>query len=120
MSSDQIRVKGIEAYGYHGVFEEEQDRGQPFLVDLVMNVDLDVAGRTDRLADTLDYGEVVRRVHDVVALEQWDLIERVASRIADTVLEFNEVKSVGVTVHKPEALRGMPNTEVSVRITRSR
>lgn len=120
MSRDQIRIDGIEVFGFHGVHDDEQERGQRFLVDLVLEAGLAVAGRSDHLSDTVDYSEVVRRVHDVVTLERWNLLERIATRVAETVLEFSPVESVRVTVHKPEAPIEVPTAGASVRITRSR
>lgn len=87
--------------GVHGARPEEQDRAQPFEVDLDLAADLSVAGRTDSLADTVDYGAVVATVERVVANEHHRLLERLATRIADDVLGLDpRVESVTVSVRK--------------------
>ena len=47
--SDRIVISGIRAYGYHGVFDFENENGQDFIVDLVLELDLSQAGISDEL-----------------------------------------------------------------------
>lgn len=53
--ADRIELMGLEAYGYHGVFEHEKHQGQKFLVDIVVWTDFTRAAQTDSLADTISY-----------------------------------------------------------------
>ena len=107
-------------FAYHGVLPEEKKAGQRFLVDVELSVDLSSAGASDVLAETVDYGLVAQRIHDVVASERWDLIERVATRVAETVLEDVRVGSVVATVHKPAAPIAVGFSDVSVTVRRDR
>jgi dihydroneopterin aldolase len=100
--------------------EHEKASGQTFLIDLGLEVDLAPAGTSDELGQTVDYGAVAQRVHDVAAGERWDLIERLAQRIAETVLEHELVDRVTVTVHKPGAPIEVPFGDVTVTIVRTR
>ena len=87
--------------GVHGALPEEQDRAQPFEVDLDVTAPLAEAGRTDALVDTVDYGAVVAAVGRIVERESHQLLERLASRIADDVLALDSrITSVTVTVRK--------------------
>lgn len=105
----------------HGVFDHERSAGQRFLVDLDLRVDLALPGSSDRLEDTVDYGALAGVVHDVVAGERWDLIERVASRVAETVLDHDDrIREVTVTIHKPDAPIPHAFADVSVSLTRAR
>ena len=56
-SRDRIRIAGVRATGFHGVFEHEKRDGQPFEVDVTLWVDLGRAGRTDDLSNTVNYGD---------------------------------------------------------------
>lgn len=118
--TDRIRLLGIEAFGYHGVLENEQEEGQLFSVDVELEVDLSAAADSDDLSDTVDYGAVAERIHAVIEGERWNLIERLADRIARVVLEEGRVGAVTVTVHKPQAPIPVPFRDVSVTIQRSR
>ena len=55
---DQIRLSGITALGYHGVFEHERREGQTFVADVVVHLDTRRAAARDDLAHTLNYGEL--------------------------------------------------------------
>jgi dihydroneopterin aldolase len=94
-------LAGLRLLGVHGALPEEQDRAQPFEVDLDLTADLAQAGRTDALADTVDYGAVVAAVVHIVESESHQLLERLAARIADDVLGLDpHITAVTVTVRK--------------------
>jgi len=120
MSRDEIRIAGIEGFGYHGVLDSERANGQTFRVDVVLHVDLSAAGQSDDLAQTVDYGTVAQRIHDVIVGEPVDLIETLAQRIADVCLSYSLVDSVEVTVNKPQAPIQVPFDNVAVIIRRGR
>lgn len=93
---------------------------QMFKVDVVARLDLGSPGSSDDLGDTLDYGSLAVEIREVVGSESHSLIERVATRVAETVLQHDRVDSVTVTVHKPEAPVEVALENVSVTITRGR
>ena len=119
--SDRISLVGLEVFARHGVFAHEQEQGQVFVVDVHMDLDLASASASDALSDTVDYGRVAELVHAAVSTERWDLIERVAGRVVDVVLEADaRIEAVEVTVHKPSAPIGRAFDDVSVTLRRSR
>ena len=118
--SDHICVHGLRAFGFHGVLPEERRDGQAFVVDLDVELDLRVAAETDSLEATVDYSGLAARAVQIVESDPVDLIETVASRIADMVLADARVNAVSVTVHKPQAPVGVPFSDVSVLLRRSR
>ena len=118
--TDLIRITGIRVFAYHGVLPDEKKDGQNFLVDVELSMDLTPAGASDALAETVDYGLLAQRIHDVVASERWDLIERVATRVAETALEDDRVDAVVATVHKPAAPIAVGFSDVSVTVRRDR
>jgi dihydroneopterin aldolase len=120
VSSDRIAVRGIEAFGHHGVYAEERAAGQPFVVDVVLSLDLAPAAASDDVADTVHYGELAQQVVAAVSGDPVDLVETLAQRIADLALAYPSVEEVEVTVHKPEAPVGVPFEDVAVTIVRSR
>jgi dihydroneopterin aldolase len=116
--TDAITIEGLRIYARHGVFEHEAESGQLFIVDLTIETDLAEAGQTDDLAATLDYGRIADQVARVVSTERWQLIERVAARVAETVLADQRCRRVHVTVHKPDAPIRVPFEDVSVTVVR--
>ena len=100
---DKIVAQGLRFNACHGVLPEEKRDPQPFIVDLELSLDLEKAGRSDRLEDTVDYGAVFKCVQDIVEGPSFNLLEALAQAIADRLLaEFN-FKAVKISVKKPEA-----------------
>ena len=118
--SDRITLNGIRATGYHGVYEHERREGQVFIADVVLELSLADAARSDDVADTVHYGEFADQVAAVLAGDPVDLLETVAQRIADRALAYARVDAVEVTIHKPQAPIAVPFDDVSVTIRRAR
>jgi dihydroneopterin aldolase len=115
-----VALRGITAFGRHGVFPFEREQGQSFVVDVVCTVDLGRAAATDDLAWTVDYGELAQAVVADIEGPPLNLIEALADRIALTCLRSSPVEAVEVTVHKPQAPMPVTVADVSVTLTRSR
>lgn len=105
--------------GRHGVSDAERSRSQPFRVDIEVEADLDRAGRTDRLEETVDYRELRAIARDVITGEPARLIEALAHRIADRALTLGHVRAVSVRVAKRPASME-PLDAAAVEIKRSR
>ncbi|GAA1242319.1 2-amino-4-hydroxy-6-hydroxymethyldihydropteridine diphosphokinase [Oryzihumus leptocrescens] len=118
--TDRITLTGISARGRHGVLDWEKQLGQPFVADVVLEVDLARPGESDDLAHTVNYAAVAAEVVEVLSGEPLDLIEAVAERVARRGLAYPLVEAVEVTVHKPDAPVGVPFTDVSVHVRRER
>jgi dihydroneopterin aldolase len=117
--SDQINITGIKAFGYHGVLPHEAIEGQEFIVDLLINLDLQTASRSDELTDTVNYADLAQIVHENIVGERVQLIERLAGRIADEIkATYRQILSISVTVHKPHAPVTLDFTDISVTISR--
>ena len=119
-AGDRIRLTGLRATGYHGVFPEERRDGQEFVADLVLHLDTRAAAASDRLDRTVDYGGLALGVTQILEGEPADLIETVAERIAALALSFASVDGVDVVVHKPGAPITVPFADVTVEVHRNR
>ena len=100
-SSDRIILEGMQFYGFHGVNAEERSLGQPYVVDLVVEMDLSVPGKSDRLEDTVSYTHHYRSVQNVLEGESKHLLEATAVAVAGRILEEFPVRAVQVRVKKP-------------------
>ena len=119
--ADRIILEGMQFYGYHGVNPEERVLGQRYVVDLTANLDLRLAGETDRLEDTVSYSHIYRAVRAVMEGEPRNLLESAAQDIADRVLAEFPVDAVSVTVKKPNPpVRGSSIELAAVQIHRAR
>lgn len=118
--ADKIILSGLRVFGYHGVGRAEREQGQHFLIDVEARLDLFDAAASDALGKTVDYGGLVKDIQRVVSMERYSLIEALAQRIAELVLERPQVNSVVVRVAKPNPPIEADIGSVQVEIYRGR
>jgi dihydroneopterin aldolase len=119
--SDRIFVSGLTLHAYHGVMAHEAKVGQTFGIDLALEVDLSHAAKSDKVADTVSYDQVVACASEAFTAQRYRLIEAAAGRIADAILEaFPRVQAVQVTIHKPHAPIAATFSDVGVTLSRAR
>jgi dihydroneopterin aldolase len=114
---DAILVRGIRAFGRHGVGEEERLHAQPLDVDVELLLDLTEAAASDDLTRTVDYAELHRRVVEFVARTSFRLLERLAAQLALDLLGEHRIAEVTVKIAKPNLLAG---ATPAVRLRRAR
>lgn len=119
MGYDEIHIENLEIFANHGVFQEETNLGQKFLVSLVMYVDTRKAGKTDCLEESVHYGEVSHFITTYTKKHTRKLIEAAAEDLAEALLlHYPLLKGVTLELKKPWAPVGLPLETVSVKITR--
>lgn len=119
MGYDEIHIENLEIFAKHGVFQEETNLGQKFLVSLVMYVDTRKAGKTDCLEESIHYGEVSHFMTSYTKKHTRKLIEAAAEDLAEALLlQYPLLKGVTLELKKPWAPVGLPLETVSVKITR--
>jgi len=98
---------------------EERERPQEFKVDIEVDCDLSEPGKTDRIEDSVDYRQIQVIAKEVIEGESRKLLETLAARIADRVLEIPRVGGVTVRIAKrPESM--LPIDAAAIRINRTR
>ena len=118
---DRIFLRGMRFMACHGVLPHEREVPQPFEVDVEMGLDLRAAGESDDLGDTVNYAKVYDVVSTVLTVTRKYLIEAIAEEIADDLLrDFDSLRWVRVTVHKPAAPIDGIFSDVGVTILRRR
>lgn len=118
---DKVELTGMEFFGYHGCMEEERAIGQRFYVDVAMYLDLGPAGKSDDLAQTVNYAEVFAKTRAIVEGEPCTLLETVAERIAEMLFEnYALIERLRITVHKPYAPIPGKFTDAAVTIRRTK
>ncbi len=116
---DQILIENLQIYAHHGVYREENEKGQNFYITAVLETDTLQAGTLDDLELSTDYGEVCRFLDAFVKGHTYKLIETVAERTAEAVLlAFPLVRRLTLEVRKPEAPVPLRFDSISVRVTR--
>ncbi len=97
---EKIRLKNIKVYAYHGCLEEEAKIGSFYLVNLTVYLDLEKAGKSDNLKDTVNYAELTKIVQEEMSVRS-NLLENVAHRILTSIKSrFKDIKGAKVSVSK--------------------
>ena len=118
--SDRIFIEGMLIQGTHGVYEHEQREPQPFEVDVELLRNLQPAGLSDDLADTVDYGRVFDTCRQIVESTRFNLLEALAEAIAQELLAEFATDEVTVRIRKPAVDLGGPFRAVGVEVRRRR
>jgi len=119
--TDTVFATGLSVHAYHGVMEHEGTVGQTFRLDIVLDVDLSEASRSDKLAHTVGYDQIVNVASLAFCTRRHRLVEAAAGAVAEAVLgRFPQVSRVQVTVHKPHAPIAAAFADVGVTIVRGR
>jgi dihydroneopterin aldolase len=118
LESVTIEISGLSLYTHHGVSEAEREVGQRLVFDLRLDLGESDATVTDRVEDTVDYGEVCQLVALVAQQRSHRTLERLCSTIADRLLADYELEGVGVKASKPEPPIPLTVDEVSVEVWR--
>jgi len=119
---DEITLTGLVFFGTHGVNPEETALGQRFEVDVTLKLDLETAGQSDDLAQTVSYSAIYKLVRAEMEGEPSKLLEHLAARLLRGILRFDArilEAEVRVTKLNPP-LRGNTTGQVGVRIRRDR
>jgi 7,8-dihydroneopterin aldolase/epimerase/oxygenase len=111
-----VEVTGLSLYTRHGVSEAERELGQRLVFDVSFELDECDATVTDRVEDTVDYGEVCEQVALAAQERQYRTLERLCSAVADRLIDRFGAESVRVKATKPEPPIPLPVDEVSVEV----
>jgi dihydroneopterin aldolase len=119
--SDAIFVNGLALHAYHGVMQHEGKVGQTFKLDLLLDIDLVEASRSDKLKNTVSYDTVAKTASEAFCGRRYKLVEAAAGAVASAVLDgFPQVRRIRVTVHKPHAPIAATFDDVGVIVELSR
>ena len=113
-----IEIVGLSLYTHHGVTAAEREIGQRLVLDVRFDVGEPDALVTDRVEDTIDYGEVCQVIALIAQQRSYKTLERLCAVIADRLASQFGAESVTVKASKPEPPIPLPVEEVSVEVWR--
>ena len=116
---DYIELTGIRCYGYTGYLSQEQVLGQWFEVDVILWLDLALAGESDAIEDTLDYRSIISTVQQIVKTSKFALIEKLATAIAAAILQSKQISQVQVRLSKLAAPIPDFGGKITINLTRA-
>ncbi len=111
---DTIYLHGLRIDTVIGIWDWERKIQQTVVIDLDMAADIRKAAASDRVEDTLDYKGVAKRLQAYVPESGCELVETLAERVAEIVIQEFGVPWVRVKINKPGAIRGSRDVGVIV------
>ena len=111
-----VEIRDLRIFGRHGVHEDERQRGQDFVFDVELEVG--ERGTSDRFEDAVDYVEVARAILEVSEARQYELLEALASAVADELERRFSPERMRVRIRKPEVRPAGLDGAVGVTVTR--
>ena len=119
--AEKIIINNLKIPARHGVYSSEKDVDGLFEINIVLWVNLEKAIKTDRIINTVDYSAVISIVNDVFTKKDYNLIETVASKICNKMLQvFPVIKQVKINIKKPHAPISANFDSVEVEIKKRR
>ena len=113
-----IEISGLSLYTHVGVSAAEREVGQRLLFDIRIDVGESDATETDRIEDTVDYGEVCQLVALIAQQRNYKTLERLCTVVADRIIDDFGAEAVWVKAAKPEPPIPLAVEEVSVEVWR--
>ena len=113
-----VEIVGLSLYTHHGVTAAEREIGQRLVLDVRFDIGEPDALITDRVEDTIDYGEVCQVIALIAQAQSYRTLERLCAVIADRLASQFGAESVTVKASKPEPPIPLPVEEVSVEVWR--
>ena len=116
-SMDIIFLKGLTIETVIGIYDWEREIRQTVIIDLEMATDIRKAAETDDIVHTLDYKAVSKRVIGFVEESSFQLVETLAEKITEILIQEFGVPWVRLTLNKRGAISGA--SDVGILIERS-
>ena len=111
---DIVFIRELKVDTVVGIYDWERRIRQNVVLDLDMGTDIARAAGSDRIEDTLDYKAVAKRVAQFVSAAEFQLVETLAEKVAELVMQEFTLRWIKVTLHKPGAVSGSRSVGVMI------
>ena len=111
---DIVFIRELKVDTLVGIYDWERRLRQNVVLDIDMGTDIARAAKSDNIEDTLDYKAVAKRVGQFVREAEFGLVETLADKVAELVMQEFKVPWVKVTLHKPGAVSGSKSVGVVI------
>ena len=111
---DIIFIRELRAEAWIGIYEWEKLSPQTLDFNLEIGLDTHVAGESDNIRDTIDYGKVVERIRSDLKDQHFKLLEALAEHVTQVVLHDFKAQWVKISVAKINHMRGVKMVGVTI------
>lgn len=111
---DIVFIRELKVDTVVGIYDWERRIRQSVVLDIEMGSDIARAAKTDRIEDALDYKAVAKRVAGYVRESEFQLVETMAEKVAELVMQEFKVPWIKITLNKPGAVSGSRSVGVII------
>jgi len=111
---DKVFIRNLEVESIIGIFKWEREVRQLISIDIEMDFDNKKAAKSDSIEDALNYKLVGKRVTSFIKSSKFKLVEALAEKISEIILNEFPVERVKISLRKPGALRGSQAVGISI------
>ena len=111
---DIIYLKDLRIDTIIGIYNWERCTRQTVILDVEMGTDISRAAMSDSIEHTLDYKAVAKRLISFVGESEFELVETLAERVAEIILNEFMVSWVRLSINKQGAVRGVRDVGVII------
>ena len=111
---DIVFIRELKVDTLVGIYDWERRLRQHVILDIEMGADIARAAKSDKIEDTLDYKAVAKRVIQFVHDAEFGLVETLAEKVAEIIMQEFQVPWVKITLNKPGAVSGSKSVGVAI------
>ena len=101
---NNLIIKGLEVFAYHGVHDFEKKEGQIFIIDIILDIPQLQGFETDEIDDVINYSQVIKVIKNSFSGQKYNLIEKTAYTVLESLFKtFKQINSADITIKKPNA-----------------
>ncbi|MGM0498762.1 MAG: dihydroneopterin aldolase [Bacillota bacterium] len=120
-SRDLIALNEMVFYAYHGVYDSEKELGQRFVINFKAELDYNLAAVNDDLQQTVNYGEIYKKIEDIFKAKKYNLLESAAYNIIKGLfVEFPKLEVIEIEIKKPAVPIKGALADAAVKMSRKR
>ncbi len=118
---NNLIVKNLKVFAYHGVNKEEKVNGQNFLIDILVTTGKLDGYEDDKLENVLNYSKLIKETSAFFKKQPYNLIEKAAEATTKHLFQnFPQINEMEFTLKKPEAPVCADFEYVAIKISRKR
>ena len=112
---DSVFIKGLELRSLIGVYEFERHSPQRVIVDLELAADLSLAGKSDKVEDTIDYGAVAEKLGEIATKSKFLLLEALGEAMSEALFDNFNISQLTLTLNKPDIIANAAGVGITIR-----
>lgn len=115
---DKIVISDIKLNTIIGVYDWEKQTPQNIHLDIAMSTNAKKIAASDEFSLAIDYTAVIKHIFDYVETNHFQLIETLAEKLANEILQHFSTEWVQITLHKPGAVLHAKDVAITIERTK--